>query len=432
MALTHWRGCPAHLLPGRLRVRLPGLQRSPLYARGLEAAMRRLPGVRQTVANPDTGNLLVIYNPATITLAQIAEQIGLAEPAAAILPSIREATIQTILTGAALTAVAIKRVVLGPSALSHAWGTYDLAGIVTVAASYPFFRRGLTSLRGGRLNGDLLIGAAALATALLRENVLGLAVLWFTNLNHLILARTMEECRTAVDHHLPKERAPRHDRLLAERFGQSADRWGLYAVGAALLTGLVTRNWRRALATLIAAAPAASALSARLPLATATAAAARSGILTRGAEAVAAAGQVDRVLFDSVEAPVSREEKANLIASLQAKGHTVAVVSDNINDAPELVRADLSIALSRGKANPAIRAADVVIKGGDPRKASEFIRSGRRVIRVAHQNQALASSLNATGLLLAATGIISPLGASLWHNMTSLAVVLNSSRLLPR
>jgi Heavy metal associated domain 2 len=52
-----------HTVPGRLRVKLPGLKGSPRQAERLEATVRQLPGVSEATANPTTGSLLVLFDP---------------------------------------------------------------------------------------------------------------------------------------------------------------------------------------------------------------------------------------------------------------------------------------------------------------------------------------------------------------------------------
>jgi hypothetical protein len=52
-----------HTVPGRLRVKLPGLKGSPRQAERAAATVRQLPGVVETAANPTTGSLLVLFDP---------------------------------------------------------------------------------------------------------------------------------------------------------------------------------------------------------------------------------------------------------------------------------------------------------------------------------------------------------------------------------
>lgn len=325
--------CEAHLLPGRLRLRLPGLLGCPRLARRTEERLGQVRGVRSIRANPETGRLLLCFDPAVVTLDDLGAQLSLPREAP---PARGEALAQTVIPGAALVAVAAKRLLVGPSALSQSPAAFNLAGMLTAAASYPLLRRGLAGLLARhRLNADLFIGSASLLMALMRENVPGLTVLFLAGLNNLILSDALAASAPRLSPALAR---------LTERAGLQAALWGRIALTAGLLTGAATRSWRRALATLIAAAPAAPALSAALPLGTAAVRARQCG----------GAGRGDPV-----------------VAELTA-----------------------------------------------------------RAVRTVAQNQLLLTALNTAGLALAATGAVTPLGAGLWHSLTSLAVQFNAMKLL--
>ncbi|HEY3366981.1 MAG TPA: hypothetical protein VGK74_18165 [Symbiobacteriaceae bacterium] len=421
MGITEWLGYPAHLLPGRLRVCLPGLRHNRALAARFAALLDRRHGVGRFAVNLDTGSLLVRYDPDILTPEAIADLLGLRPratrtpapvqpgPFGAASPAGSQAR-QTVLTGVAMLAVMLKRFLAGPSALSRSWRLYDLNGVLTVAASYPFLRRGLLSLvKRGRLNGDLLIGTAGLALSFLRESIPGLAVIFLANLTELVFARTAAECRTCVDG-FPGPAAVLPTKACEPPEAPTApEGWGWVGVPAVagVAAGLLTGDWRRALAALIASAPAAATQAGTLPLAASTVAAARAGVLVQGPAAVAAAGDV-------------------------AAGRRTAVLAADPGDLPALAGAGLRLVLSRGATAELLQAADAVILGDGPREAAAFIRLGSRALQVARQNQALVAGLNTAGLALAATGVIGPLGATLWHNVTSLAVLANSSRLIPR
>ena len=136
-----------------------------------------------------------------------------------------------------------------------------------------------------------------------------------------------------------------------------------------------------------------------------------------------------------VVAEVLPADKRRLVADEQARGRTVAMAGDGINDAPALAEAAVGIAMGTGT-DVAMESAGITLVRGDLRAIARARRLSRSTMRNIRQNLALAFVYNAVGVPVAAgllypvIGLlISPIWASAAMTLSSLSVVGNALRL---
>jgi len=142
-----------------------------------------------------------------------------------------------------------------------------------------------------------------------------------------------------------------------------------------------------------------------------------------------------QVGIDEVIAEVLPQDKADMVASLQARGERVGMVGDGINDAPALARSDVGFAIGSGT-DVAIESADITLMRGSLNSVVDAIAISKATVRNIKQNLFGAFIYNSLGIPLAA-GVLFPIMGILLNPMiaggamamSSLTVVSNANRL---
>lgn len=142
-----------------------------------------------------------------------------------------------------------------------------------------------------------------------------------------------------------------------------------------------------------------------------------------------------QLAIDEVIAGVRPAGKHDVVKSLLAKGYTVAMAGDGINDAPALAAASVGIALGNGT-DIAKESAGIILVRGDVQGLVRARQLSRATMRNIRQNLFFAFAYNAVGIPLAAGALypflgllLSPMIASAAMTFSSVSVIVNALRL---
>jgi Cu2+-exporting ATPase len=158
-------------------------------------------------------------------------------------------------------------------------------------------------------------------------------------------------------------------------------------------------------------------------------------MLTGDSKAVAewVAGELG---LDDYFAEVLPDQKAAKIREVQARGLSVAMVGDGVNDAPALVEADVGIAIGTGT-DVAVESADIVLVRSDPRDVTAIVHLAKATYSKMVQNLWWTAGYNIIAIPLAAgvaygTGFVMPPARGAALMSLSTVIVAINARLLVR
>jgi Cu+-exporting ATPase len=159
-----------------------------------------------------------------------------------------------------------------------------------------------------------------------------------------------------------------------------------------------------------------------------------------GDRAAAARNVAEALEITEVHAELLPPQKADFIAAWKPN-RKLAMMGDGINDAPALARANVGLAIGGTGADIAAEAGDVVFMSEPLRHLPLLVRLSRETVRIIRQNILIfAFGVNAVGIVVTAWlwPLLappqwyeqSPIAAVVYHQLGSLAVLLNAMRLL--
>ncbi len=137
----------------------------------------------------------------------------------------------------------------------------------------------------------------------------------------------------------------------------------------------------------------------------------------------------DKVGVDRFYAEVLPEEKARFIQEEKAKGNTVVMIGDGVNDSPALSSADVGIAISNGAAI-AREIADITIAEDDLKSIVTLRKLSKAMMKRIGRNYRSILSVNGGLIALGVSGLAQPTTTAMIHNASTLGIGLLSTKKL--
>lgn len=150
--------------------------------------------------------------------------------------------------------------------------------------------------------------------------------------------------------------------------------------------------------------------------------------LLSGDQSGAVAQLAKKLGIDEYTASAKPGDKLAQLNRAQARGETVLMIGDGINDVPVLAGADVSVAMASASDLAQTRA-DSILLNNQLTQLPKAIEIAERTHNIIKQNLMFSLAYNLIALPLAASGHVAPWAAAIGMTMSSLIVVLNALRL---
>lgn len=153
-------------------------------------------------------------------------------------------------------------------------------------------------------------------------------------------------------------------------------------------------------------------------------------VLLTGDRPEAAGYIAEQVKIKEVHAECLPQDKLDIIGSYMQNREMVCMVGDGVNDAPALKKAHVGIAMGGIGSDIAIEAADIALIRDDISAIPHTAALSRRMMTTIKLNMAFSMGINTLAIILAMTGLLSPVAGAFVHNGGSVLVIINSALLM--
>jgi heavy metal translocating P-type ATPase len=134
----------------------------------------------------------------------------------------------------------------------------------------------------------------------------------------------------------------------------------------------------------------------------------------------------EQVGITEIHAEQSPEQKLALVRAETVKSKTL-YVGDGINDAPAMMAATVGMAIGQNS-DVTAEAAGVVVMDNSLKKVDEFMHISRRMRIIALQSAVGGMALSVIGMVIAATGHLTPVAGAITQEVIDVLAVLNALR----
>lgn len=138
----------------------------------------------------------------------------------------------------------------------------------------------------------------------------------------------------------------------------------------------------------------------------------------------------EQVKIEEIHSECLPQDKLDIIGAYMQKQEMVCMVGDGVNDAPALKKAHVGIAMGGVGSDIAIEAADIALIRDDISAIPHTAALSRRMMTTIRLNMAFSMGLNTLAIVLAMTGMLSPVAGAFVHNGGSVLVIINSALLM--
>ena len=124
------------------------------------------------------------------------------------------------------------------------------------------------------------------------------------------------------------------------------------------------------------------------------------------------------------------EDKLDIVRGLREEGRSVLMIGDGINDALALQEADVGVAIGASLNRAAAGGADAALLSSELLQIPRLLGLADDVQKTILQNIVISVLFALLMLVVASTGVITPLMAAILHNLGAVLVIGNASRIL--